>query len=70
MSSNANELLARLRALISDPSVNLLGLSNETGVSYDKLRRFKLQRYPLGLADAETVYLKFTGKTFINIDHA
>jgi hypothetical protein len=70
MSSNTNELFARLRELISDPSVNLTGLSNETMVSYDKLRRFKLKQHPLGLAEAEAVYLKLTGKTFINIDHA
>lgn len=69
MSANATRLLATLREQISDPSVNLLGLSRVSGVNYYKLRSLKIEGQPLSLEDTEKLHLHFTGKTFISLDN-
>jgi len=65
MSENATAVMRRLREQISKPEINLLALARGSKVSYDKLRRLKLDDSPLSVADAETLNIFLTGKTFI-----
>ncbi len=69
MSANATQLLVNLRELISDPTVNLLALARTIEVSYDKLRRLKLNGHPLSLEDTEKLHFHLTGKTFITLEN-
>jgi hypothetical protein len=69
MSANATRLLATLRELISNPTVNLSALAREADVNYYNLRSLKMEGRPLSIEDAEKVSVVLTGKTFISFDN-